>query len=49
MLLREAKVRQSLKDKQKVCLLKGAEWKVSQMKDFIITLSVLSKYQWAVL
>lgn len=46
MLLREARARQSLKDKQNASLLKGDEWKVFQAED---SLSVLNKVHWAAL
>lgn len=49
MLLREARARQSLKDKQEVSLRKGAEWKVSQAEDSTRSLSVLNGVPWAVL
>lgn len=45
MLLREARAGQSLKDKQEVSLLKGAEWKVSQAEDSTRSSSVLNKVQ----
>lgn len=49
MLLREARARQGLKDKQEVSLWKGAEWNGSQAEDSTRNLSVLNGVPWAVL